>query len=219
MQAKLYPVNLLLSGKTCLVVGGGRVALGKTRELLVCQAQVRLVAPEICAELRELAAATQPDPASLTLHERPYQTDDLNGCAIAIAATGQAAVNQQVYDDGQRAGVLVNSADDPQRCDFYLPARLRQGDLLVAISTGGQSPAMASWLKRQLEQLLGGELPELEAMLELVAEVRAEIMAVGTPTEALNWAAALDSGIYELVKAGELVAAKEQLRQQLLADG
>lgn len=210
----LYPINLLLADKLCLVVGGGQVALVKTQELLRCQARVRLVAPEICQELRDLATDQAGySPASLTLRQDNYQPPDLTDCFLVIAATGDVAVNQQVFDDARRLGILANSADDPQRCDFFLPARLRLGDLLVTVSTGGQSPAMASWLRRKLEQDLGVELAQ---MLELVAEVRQEVMSAGVSTESLDWQSALDSGIFELVKAGQIAQAKEQLRLWLV---
>ncbi len=190
------------------------MALGKTEELVRCGAEVRLVAPAICGELGELAAGALVAGA-LTLHERKYAPEDLDGCFLVVAATGDAAVNQQVYDDARARGILVNSADDPQRCDFFLPARVRRGDLLVTVSTGGQSPAMASWLKRRL----AGELSaEVEQMFLLVAEVRQEIRADGIPTEPLNWAKALDDGILELVEAGQLEQAKQQLKGRLLSD-
>jgi len=209
----LYPINLLLDDKTCLVVGGGQVALAKTQELLRCQAQVRLVAPEICQELRDMAAdQTEHNPAAITLREDEYRPQDLDGCFLVIAATGDVVVNQQVFDDARRLGILANSADDPQRCDFFLPARLRLGDLLLTVSTGGQSPAMASWLRRKLEQDLGVELAK---MLEMVSEVRQEVKSAGVSTESLDWQGAFDSGIFELVKAGQITEAKEQLRRWL----
>ncbi len=218
MPSSLYPVNLLLEGKRCLVVGGGRVALQKTRELLRCQAQVRLVAVAISQELRDLASSQPPpkapDQAVLALREREYKAEDLQDCVLAIAATGDVAVNQQVFEDGRRQGILVNSADDPQRCDFFLPARVRQGDLLVTIATGGQSPAMSSWLRRRLEQELE---PELEEMLKVVVQVREEVKSAGISTESLDWAGALDNGILELVKAGQTEEAKQQLRAWLQA--
>lgn len=222
MAGQLYPINLLLGGRRCLVVGGQSVALGKTEELVRCGAEVQVVAPSICGELSELASGSAPAAAataaavgSLTLHERKYAPDDLDGCFLVVAATGDAAVNQQVYDDARARGILVNSADDPQRCDFFLPARVRRGDLLVTVSTGGQSPAMASWLKRRLD----GELSaEVEQMFLLVAEVRQEIRGRGIATEPLNWAEALDDGILELVEAGRLEQAKQQLKDRLLPD-
>lgn len=243
-----------------MVVGGGRVALGKVKELLRCGAEVKVVAPSICDELSELAAgfvapssdtktapldsepslsdlpeqppapldsepSAQPtasfdsEPSSLAqptaplqLLRRQYAASDLDGCLIAIAATGDSAVNRQVFQDGHRQGVLVNSADDPQNCHFTLPARLRRGDLLITISTEGRSPAMASWLRQQIEASLDDNIDQ---MLHLVAEVRAEIQAQGIPTEPLDWTTALNNGILDLIKAGNPAEAKARLRTSL----
>ena len=262
----LYPINLDVGGKRCLVVGGGKVALGKAQELLRCGAEVEVVAPLICDELLELAeslAASPSDPgiassgqpagefsqtsdstqnphspqnpassgqpqdfqtepqgsvtpegsaASLKLSRRAYETGDLHGCLIAIAATGDPDVNRRVFLDGHQQGVLVNSADDPENCHFTLPARVRKGDLLVSISTAGRSPAMASWLRRQIEAYLDEDILQ---MLEVVAEVRDEIKAQGIPTEPLDWATALNNGILELVREGKMGEAKSQLRTSL----
>ena len=205
----LYPINLDVGGKRCLVVGGGKVALGKAQELLRCGAEVEVVAPLICDELVELAEGSA---NSLELSVRAYEIGDLDGCLIAIAATGDSEVNRQVFLDGQQQGVLVNSADDPENCHFTLPARVRKGDLLVTISTAGRSPAMASWLRRQIEAYLD---EDMQQMLEVVAEVRDEIKAQGIPTEPLDWATALNNGILELVREGKMGEAKSQLRTSL----
>jgi siroheme synthase-like protein len=126
-----------------------------------------------------------------------------------VAATGDPAVNQAVYDDGEAAGVWVNAADDPDRCSVVLPARIRQGRLTVTVSTGGHSPAVASWLRERLAGELG---PEYDQLIGLLAEARKEVQAKGLGTEELDWRRALDSGILDLVRAGRLDAAKERLR-------
>ncbi len=210
----MYPINLDVEGKSCLVVGGGRVALGKVRELLLCRAEVKVVAPSICRELSELAegSADLPEQAVLSLCHRTYQPSDMDGCLIAIAATGDSEVNRQVFQDGQQKGILVNSADDPENCHFTLPARLRRADLLVTISTEGRSPAMASWLRQQLEASLS---EGLEQMLDVVAEVREEIKAQGISTESLDWTTALNNDILKLIEAGKTSEAKARLRTSL----
>ena len=245
-----------------MVVGGGRVALGKVKELLRCGAEVKAVAPSICDELLELAegfaaphsdtetasldaelsasaqptasldaelsasaqptasldtelsvpAKSPPPPPPLQLLRRRYAASDLDGCLIAIAATGDSAVNRQVFQDGHRQGVLVNSADDPQNCHFTLPARLRRGDLLITISTEGRSPAMASWLRQRIEASLDHNIDQ---MLQLAAEVRAEIQAQGIPTESLDWTTALNNGILDLIQKGNPAEAKARLRTSL----
>jgi len=196
----LYPVNLVLAGRSCLVVGGGRVALQKVRGLLGAGADVTVVAPEIDPGITGLPVACV---------ERPYRSPEAGSYRLALAATGDSTVNQQVFDDAEAAGVWVNSADDPTRCSFVLPARVRRGRLLVTVSTGGHSPALSAWLRQRLDDDLG---PEYDVLIGVLAEVRSEIQATGRGTESLDWRAALDSGILDLVRAGRPEEAKERLR-------
>jgi siroheme synthase-like protein len=196
----LYPVNLVLAGRSCLVVGGGRVALTKVRGLADAGARVTVVAPEVIPEVAAVA-----DMVEL----RPYRAGEAAGYRFVIAATGDPQVNQQVYDDGEAAGVWVNSADDPQRCSAILPARVRQGRLTLTVSTGGHSPAVAAWVRERLAREYG---PEYDQLVGLLSEAREEVRAQGLGTEHLDWKQALDSGILELIRAGRLEAAKERLR-------
>jgi siroheme synthase-like protein len=126
-----YPVDLVVAGRPVLVVGGGRVALGKVRGLLEAGARVTVVAPEVVDELAALDG--------VRIERRRYERGEVAGYRLAFTATGDAAVDQAVFDDGEAAGVWVNSADDPARCSFTLPARLRRGDLLVTVSTAGRA--------------------------------------------------------------------------------
>jgi siroheme synthase-like protein len=217
----LYPVNLLLAGRSCLVVGGGRVAVGKVRGLVEAGARITVVAPEVDERIVAMAAGTPepggpaPEPAeashagTVVVERRPYRRGEVAGHRLVIAATGDPAVNQQVYDDGEAVGVWVNSADDPERCSVILPARVRQGRLTVTVSTAGHSPAVASWLRARLADELG---PEYDDLIGLLSEAREEVRARGHSTELLDWRAALDSGILDLVRAGRLEDAKERLR-------
>src|SRR5690606_20600440 len=156
----------VLAGRSCLVVGGGRVAVTKVRGLLEAEALVTVVAPEVDDRIAELA-----DAGTVALEQRTYRRGEVSGHRLVIAATGDPAVNQQVYDDGEAAGVWVNSADDPERCSLVLPARVRQGRLTVTVSTGGHSPAVASWLRARLADELG---PEYDQLIGLASEVRRE---------------------------------------------
>lgn len=196
----LYPVNLVLAGRPCLVVGGGRVALTKVRGLVEAGARVTVVAPVIAPEVAALADVAE---------ARPYRPGEAAGYRFVIAATGDPQVNQQVYDDGEAAGVWVNSADDPQRCSAILPARVRQGRLTLTVSTGGHSPAVAAWVRERLAADYG---PEYDELVGLLSEAREEVRAQGLGTERLDWKQALDSGILDLIRAGRLEAAKERLR-------
>jgi siroheme synthase-like protein len=200
VEHPVYPVNLIVDGRRCLVVGGGRVALHKVRGLVEAGAAVTVVAPDIDPAIGALGAATEP---------RPYRRGEVGGYRLVVAATGDRAVDQLVYDDAEAAGVWINSADDPERCTVVLPARIRRGRLTVTVSTGGHSPAVASWLRDRLEADLG---PEYDQLIGLLSEERRRVREEGVSTEDLDWRSALDSGILELVRAGRLEAARERLR-------
>jgi precorrin-2 dehydrogenase/sirohydrochlorin ferrochelatase len=201
VDGPLYPVNLRVDGRRCLVVGGGAVARQKVQGLLDAAAEVHVVAPDIVDDIIAMPG--------VTTEARPYRPGEVAGYRLVITATDDPAVNRQVFLDGEEHGVWVNSADDPDNCAFVLPARVRRGPLLVTISTGGQSPAVATWLRRRLEGELG---PEYEALITLVAEERDRLHAEGRTTEGLDWQTALDSGMLDLVREGRLAEAKERLQ-------
>jgi siroheme synthase-like protein len=211
----VYPVNLIVDGRRCLVVGGGAVALHKVRGLVEAGARVTVVGTELVPEIVELArgarAAATGD-AAVVAEARPYRPGEVAGYRLVVAATGDPATNQQVYDDAEAAGVWINSADDPERCTVTLPARLRQGRLTVTVSTAGHSPAVAAWLRDRLAAELG---PEYDQLIGLLAEERTHLRSDGRSTEDVDWRTALDSGILELVRAGRLEAARERLRSCL----
>jgi siroheme synthase-like protein len=200
VEGPQYPVLLDLAGRAVLVVGGGRVALGKVRGLLAVDARVTVVAPDVLDELAQL---------DVTVARRPYEAGDLAGRRLAITATDDPAVNHQVLLDAEAAGVWVNSADDPANCTFTLPAVVRRGPITVAVSTGGHSPALSSWLRDRLADEVG---PEHEVLLQLLAERREALRSAGTSTEGLSWRRALDSGMLDLVREGRVAEARELLQ-------
>jgi precorrin-2 dehydrogenase/sirohydrochlorin ferrochelatase len=200
----LYPVNLLLAGRPVLVVGGGRVAAQKVAELVRCGAVVTVVAPDLVDELR--------DDAAVTCEERPYRRGEAAAYRFVVTATDDPAVNQAVHDDCEAAGVWVNAADDPARCTATLPARVRRGPVLVTISTQGRSPALAAWLRQEIDRSLG---PEVEDLLEVLAGERDRLRAEGRRTEGLDWSGALESGVVGLVRAGDLDGARALLQAHL----
>ncbi|HVM54895.1 MAG TPA: bifunctional precorrin-2 dehydrogenase/sirohydrochlorin ferrochelatase [Acidimicrobiales bacterium] len=189
----------MVEGRPVLVVGGGRVAAGKVRRLVEAGAVVTVVAPEVDASISAL---------EVTVVRRPYQAGEVAGYRLAVTATG-TAVDAQVFAEGEAAGVWVNSADDPAHCSFTLPAVARRGPIQVAVSTGGHSPALASWLRSRFEAELG---PEYEMLLEILRERREALRSDGTPTEGLAWREALDSGLLDLVRQGRLAEARERLQ-------
>jgi precorrin-2 dehydrogenase / sirohydrochlorin ferrochelatase len=200
----LYPVNLRVAGRRCLVVGGGPVALTKVRGLLEADAVVTVIAPEVVPELVELLERT-----GGTVERRAYASGDLAGHRLVITATDDPAVNRAVYLEGEATGVWVNSADDPANCAFTLPARLRQGPLLVTFATGGTSPALATWLRRTYAAEFG---PEYVTLIEMLAAEREHLRSLGRPTEGVDWQPALDSGMLDLIREGRLAEAKERLQ-------
>lgn len=208
----LYPVNFRVAGRPCLVVGGGRVAADKVAGLLECEARVHVVAPELGDLLAEMVAAEVAHPDGgprLTWDQRPYRSGDLDGRMLVITATDAPATNHQVFLDAQRAGLPVNSADDPANCSFTLPSRVRRGRLLVTFSTGGHSPALSTWLRRRFESEFG---PEYDTLIDVLADARQSIRAEGRSTEGLDWQEALDSGMLELIREGRVAEAKERLQ-------
>jgi siroheme synthase-like protein len=202
VDAPVYPVALLLSGRACLVVGGGHVAERKARGLLAAGARVHVVAKEVLPPMRALAGLAG-------VEERPYRRGEVAGYWLAVAATGDSGVNQAVYEDGEAARVWVNSADDPASCSFILPAVARQGPVSVAVSTSGYSPALASWLKGHAAEHMG---PELAELAELLAEARAELKAQGRSTEEVDWRPSLDWAMLDLIRSGRRAEAKERLQ-------
>ena len=204
VEGPLYPVNLVVAGQPCLVVGGGRVAAQKVAGLVECRAQVVVVAPEIS----DAIAAD----GRVTCHRRSYRPEDLDGRRFVITATGDPEVDGAVFRDAEERGLWVNSADDPAHCTVTLPARVRRGPILVTVSTEGRSPAVASWLRRRLEAELG---PEHETLLEVVSAEREALRSAGRSTEGLDWQRALDSGMLDLIRQGRTDEAKELLRRCL----
>ena len=194
-----YPVMLDVAGRPCLVVGGGQVALQKVRGLAAAGAEVTVVAPTVDPAIDALA----------TVQERPYEPGEVAGYRLAVAATDDPAVNRQVFLDGEAAGVWVNSADDPANCSFTLPAVLREGPITVTVATGGRSPALATWLRDRIGEVVG---PEHVVLLELLAERREALRSEGIATEGLSWQQALDSGMLDLVRAGRVAEARERLQ-------
>ncbi|MFM8268100.1 MAG: bifunctional precorrin-2 dehydrogenase/sirohydrochlorin ferrochelatase [Ilumatobacteraceae bacterium] len=170
-----FPVNLNLAGRRCLLVGAGRIGLRKARQLVACGADVTVVAPDVVDGFEELG---------VTIVRRAWRVDDLAGIRLVITATGDTDVDQQVFDASEERGIWVNSADDPDRCSFTLPAVVRRGPVQVTVSTGGASPALASWLRSRLDDLLG---PEFADVAHALAELRAEIHSDGRSTEDTDW--------------------------------
>jgi precorrin-2 dehydrogenase/sirohydrochlorin ferrochelatase len=161
---KLYPMMVDLTGKRCLVVGGGTVAERKVTLLLECGADVEVVSPATTARLGALAAS-----GAMRVRRRPVRPSDLSDAFLVVVATDDPQVNREVAERVRTTGGLVNVADDPEACSFLVPSVLRRGDLTIAISTGGGSPALAKKLRQRMEQTIG---PEYEAYLAALRLLR-----------------------------------------------
>jgi siroheme synthase-like protein len=175
LKPSLLPIFVKLADRPCLVVGAGTIAAAKIAVLLESGAQITVVAPRANSEVQQLAAA-----GKLRLSERAFQPDDLAGAFLAIAATSDPDVNRAVFLEAERRGILCNSVDDPPHCDFYFSAVVRRGDLQIAISTAGESPAVAQRFREEIDELLDECIGD---WLRLVGEARREIMAKHPPSE------------------------------------
>lgn len=199
-----YPVNLLVAGRRCVVVGAGRIATRKIEALLDAGADVEVVAPEAVAEVQAWHAAGR-----LVWHPRVFVAGDLDGAWLATAATSDPATNRAVFEAGEARRVWVNAADDPANCSFTLMSTVRRGDLVVTVGTGGRSPALAAYLCDHVRNEMG---PEYGVLLDLLSEAREALRASGRSSEDADWQRALDSGMLDLIRSGRTAEAKELLQ-------
>ena len=205
-----YPVFLNISHRRCIVVGGGRVALRKARVLLEHGADVTVISPDLCHELAELAESGE-----ISALAREYQAGDLENAFVAIAATDNSAVNRQVVAETRRGAVLVNVVDDAENSDFIVPSYLRRGEITIAVSTNGKSPALARKIRLRLERQLGDEYALLA---NLISEVRMQVKREGIEVDSDGWQEALDLDLLlSLLGKGEKEAAKAILLSDLQA--
>ncbi len=206
------PLFLKLAGKPCLVVGAGTVATGKIMALVETGADVVVVAPELDAAVRELAARRR-----IRVLERAFRDEDVAGRWLVIAATGERTVNRQVFDACDAHAVLVNTVDDPALCTAMFPSIVRRGAVAVAISTGGASPALAAHLRERIEALLPAAIGRVA---EFIRRHRASFNVRLPDAKARRhfWRQALDGPVPELVAQGDEAGAEAHL-QRLAATG
>src|ERR1700728_4814311 len=190
-----YPVSLDVSGRPCLVVGGGKVAARKARTLLDCGAVVTVIAPSLCGDMEALL------PSIHAVERRPYRAGDVSTFRLVVTATGNPEVDGAVYADAEAAGVWTNSADDRAHSSFILPAVHRDGAVTVSVSTDGLSPALASWLRTRVAAECGDGIGILA---QLLGEARANLKRAGLPSDSVDWARLLEGPLLELIRAGEI---------------
>ena len=172
----MLPIILDLRGRKALVVGGGRIAYRKAKALADEGAHVTVISPDFVDDFSTMPNAT--------LMQRTYEAGDTEGFQLVITATGNHAIDQLIYDEGNARGTWVNSADDPDRCSFYLAATHRDGNVIVAVSTEGKSPALASHLRNTIADQLPKNLADIAIELD---RQRSEIKDQGVSTESINW--------------------------------
>jgi precorrin-2 dehydrogenase/sirohydrochlorin ferrochelatase len=197
----LFPIFLKLTGRPCVVIGAGHLAESKIESLRAADASIIVIAPAASERIAEQAAAGE-----ITLHRRPYRQGDLAGAFLVVAATNDPAVNRAVFAEATATGVLCNAVDDPPFCDFYFPSVVRRGDLQIAISTAGNSPALAQQLRKELNEQLPLDLGDWLADL---GQLRREVV----DTEPLNESRRLL--LHELAK--RQVCVYDQCPSRLLA--
>ena len=206
--AACYPVFLNINNRKCVVVGGGQVALRKVKALLEHGADVEVVSPGFCPGLVEIAGSGE-----IHTITREYRAGDLKNAFVAIAATDSTEINQRVVAEARRRAVLVNVVDDAGNSDFIAPSYMRRGDIAIAVSTGGKSPALARKIRSRLEKELGDEYAVLAS---LIGEVRSEVRQRKIKIDGDGWQEALDlDQLLGLLRQGEKERAKATLLNNL----
>lgn len=191
---RYYPISLDVQNRHCLVVGGGSVGARKISTLLDCGASVTVVSPRISAKLNELAKKT-----TLIIKKKPFQFSDLKDKFLVIGATDNQELNQQIHAEAERLGILCNIADRPEACNFILPSIVKKGDLVIAISTSGSSPAFAKKLRKDFEKQFGNEYA---VFLELMGAIRKKLLAKDHKPEVHKplFEQLINKGLVEMIK-------------------
>ena len=202
-----FPIYLDIARRRCLVIGGGAVAERKIANLLEAGAEVTVLSPDVTENIARWSKQNL-----LLLKARRYRDGDLAGFELAFVATDDAAANSAAFREGRNGGVWVNAADDPAHCDFILPSVLRRGDLTVAVSSGGNSPALARTVREELELYF---TQEYEALAQLASEARRELQRRGMTVSFETWRRALSGDVRQLLMRGELARARSLLLREL----
>lgn len=193
---RYFPLFLDITGRKCVVVGGGNVAERKVERLLACGARVEVVGKRLTPLLSAWSREGR-----LVHRDADYQDAFLAGALLVIGATDNGAVNGQIAKDARSLGIPVNTVDDPARCDFILPSIVERGDLAIAVSTGGQSPALAKKIRKELEALYG---PEYAVLLEILGRLRGRVIAGGRTSDENRacFEAVISSELLDHIRAG-----------------
>jgi siroheme synthase-like protein len=202
-----FPIYLEMTGRRCLVIGGGAVAARKVASLLEAGAEVTVISSDAADAIQRWSKEK-----AVEIIARRYQPGDLAEFEIAFVATDDGDVNAQVFQEARKLGVWVNAADDATHCDFILPSVLRRGDLTVAVSTSGTSPALARTIREELELYF---TDEYTLLVNLAAEVRDELRARAITAPFETWRRALSGEVRQLLMRGDVARAKSLLLREL----
>lgn len=194
---KYYPVFLDVKARPCLVVGGGPVGARKAETLDKCGADVRVISRKFCRAFDDLKHTR------IRLKEKPYETSDVTGMFLVFAATDNSALNKRIKSDTAKSHILCNVADSSEPGDFILPSAMNRGDLIIAVSTCGTSPAVAKKIRQELARQFG---PEYTGLLELMGAVRKKLLAAGHAPDVhrKSFHALIEKGMLEHVEAGNV---------------
>lgn len=200
-----YPIFLNLVGRPCAVIGGGAVAEQKVQGLVDAGARVTVISPTVSPRLEQLVAD-----GTVVLVRRTYQPGDLAGMFLAIAASDDRHANHTIWEESAHEGVLLNAVDDLPHCHFIAPAIFRRGDLTMAVSTGGRSPALAVRVRDRLGSVLG---PEYAILLDLLGDMRAAVASrlPEATTRTVLWYRIIDSDAIDLIRRGDLDGARRRM--------
>ena len=202
-----YPVFLEIKQRRCVVIGGGTVAERRVEGLVAAQAGVTVISPAITERLARLH-----EQGAIRHLAREHRPGDLTGCELAFVAMDDPELNAAACREARSRFVWVNSADDPAQCDFILPAVLRRGGLVVAVSTGGESPAVTRAIREELDEYIGSDYAQL---VQIAGEVRKELRRKLIRPNAEAWNSALKGDSRRLIKEGKPEEAKALLLETL----
>ncbi len=207
-----YPVFLDLDNQNVVVVGGGEVAERKIKNLLTYGCQIYIISPHLTSHLKELVAKKK-------IHHIPYESlgKSLDDAFMVIAATDDPEVNSQIASQAKEQGLLVNAADQPGDSNFIMPSIVRRGDLQIAISTAGKSPALAKKIRKEMESMFG---PEYDSFIELLGMIREKLLSRGQASSKnkIVFQRLVDSNLLELIKKEDRNGVKATLRSILGKD-
>ena len=207
-----YPVCIELEGKTALVVGGGRVAQRKVETLLKFGASIQIVSRKLTNTLKELVESKEIHHIGVE-----FRDEHLGGAFLVIAATDDERLNRKISESAQKRHLLINAVDQPSDCNFIVPSIVNRGDLLIAISTSGKSPALAKKLRKELEVQFGSEY---EAFLTLMGCLREEILSMGLSQDEKSriFSEIVDSDILKSLAQADMAGVESTLKQILPGD-